>query len=69
MKGVKKFYTRDALDKLMFGHVNALVKEMPFTTKQALLNFMKEYKLSSDEYSLEVLETTFFRIKKEFSEV
>jgi hypothetical protein len=66
VKQIKKFFKRDAFEKLMYGHVNALVTNMPFTIDKAVMNFMSCYDLNNEGLSKESLKVTYYRMQKEY---
>lgn len=68
MKGIEKFYKRDAIDKFMFAHVTALINNLPITVVGAIKDFQKTYRLSVIDFPWETFVTTYGRMKKEFTE-
>lgn len=63
------FARRDTIDKVMFGWVRCMTRTLPgVSVLAALAAFAKEYELGEEEFNVEVQQSRYSRMLREFYE-
>lgn len=66
MKAISKFINRRSIDLLMFGWVTGIRKQIPAATvEQTVKAFSDYYGIEEDQYPIESMKSTFFRMNGE----
>lgn len=66
MKAISKFINRRSIDLLMFGWVTGIRRQMPAATvEQTVKAFSDFYGIEEDDYPIETMKSTFFRMNNE----
>ena len=69
-KAIPKLYKSNALNLLMLGYVQGMQDALPaITDDKALQMFMRHYRLTDEDFSLESAKVYFVTMKKAFLEI
>lgn len=66
---IPDFYRKSTIHKLMYAHVNVLLRQKGMTVSNAVEDFMETYKISFMDYDLDSAITTYHRMKDLYSEL